>query len=84
MDSLGGLGVLARNDFDFMLTENEVARQIVDAAFAIHSSLGPGLLESVYEAVLAYELERRGLQAIRQQAIPVVWQGTRIEVGFRA
>ncbi len=67
-----------------MLTENEVARQIVDAAFAIHSSLGPGLLESVYEAVLAYELERRGLQAIRQQAIPVVWQGTRIEVGFRA
>jgi GxxExxY protein len=84
VDSLGGLGVLARNDFDFMLTENEVARQIVDAAFAIHSSLGPGLLESVYEAVLAYELERRGLQAIRQQAIPVVWQGTRIEVGFRA
>ena len=67
-----------------MQTENEIARQIVDAAFAIHSGLGPGLLESVYEAVLAYELERRGLQAIRQQAIPVVWQGTRIEVGFRA
>jgi len=67
-----------------MVTENEVARQIVDAAFAIHSSLGPGLLESVYEAVLAYELEKRGLRAVRQQAIPVIWQGTRIEVGFRA
>ena len=67
-----------------MQTENEIARQIVDAAFAIHSGLGPGLLESVYEAVLAYELEKRGLRAIRQQAIPVVWQGTRIEVGFRA
>jgi GxxExxY protein len=83
-DSLGGLGVFARNGFNFMVTENEVARQIVDAAFAIHSSLGPGLLESVYEAVLAYELEKRGLRAVRQQAIPVIWQGTRIEVGFRA
>jgi GxxExxY protein len=56
-----------------MLTENEAARQIVDAAFAIHSSLGPGLLKSVYEAVLAYELERRGSRAVRQQAILVVW-----------
>ena len=66
------------------MTENEVAKQIVDAAYRIHTSLGPGLLESVYEAVLAYELEQRGLRVVRQQAIPIVYQGTRIELGFRA
>ena len=66
------------------MTENEVAKQIVDAAYGIHTGLGPGLLESVYEAVLAYELERRGLRAVRQQSIPVVYRETRIEVGFRA
>jgi GxxExxY protein len=43
------------------VTENEVAKQIVDAACQVHTSLGPGLLESAYETVLAYELEKRGL-----------------------
>ena len=66
------------------MTENEVAKQIVDAAYRVHTSLGPGLLESVYEVVLAYELENRGLRTARQQAVPVVYQGTRIEMGFRA
>ena len=66
------------------MTENEVAKQIVDAAFRVHTSLGPGLLESVYETVLAYELEQRGLRTISQQPVPVVYQGTRIEMGFRA
>jgi GxxExxY protein len=66
------------------MTENEVARQIVDAAFRVHASLGPGLLESVYEVVLAYELETRGLRVARQQPVPIVYQGTRIEIGFRA
>lgn len=66
------------------MTENEVAKQIVDAAFRVHTSLGPGLLESVYEVVLAYELEQRGLRVVRQQPVPVVYQGTRIEMGFRA
>ena len=66
------------------MTENEVARQIVDAAFRVHTSLGPGLLESVYEVVLAYELEKRGLGVVRQQPIPIEYQGTRIEMGFRA
>ena len=66
------------------MTENEVAAQIVDAAYRIHTSLGPGLLESVYEVVLAYELENRGLRVVRQQAVPIVYEGTRIEVGFRA
>ncbi len=66
------------------MTENEVAKQIVDAAYRVHSSLGPGLLESVYEVILAYELESRGLGVVRQQPIPVVYQGVRIETGFRA
>ena len=66
------------------MTENEVAKQVVDAAYHVHTSLGPGLLESVYEVVLAYELEKRGLRTLRQQAVPIVYQGTRIEMGFRA
>src|SRR6266446_1053083 len=66
------------------MTENEVAKQIVDAAYRVHTSLGPGLLESVYEVVLAYELEKRGLHTVRQQAVPIVYQGIRIEMGFRA
>ena len=66
------------------MTENEVAKQIVDAAYRIHTSIGPGLLESAYEAILAYELENRGLRTVRQQPVPLVYHGTRIEVGFRA
>jgi len=46
--------------------------------------LGPGLLESVYELVRAYELEQRGLHIVRQRAIPVVYHGAAIEMGFRA
>ena len=66
------------------MSENEVAKQIVDAAYHVHTRLGPGLLESVYETVLAYELEKRGLRVLRQQPIPIVYEGTRIEMGFRA
>lgn len=66
------------------MTENDVAKQIVDVAYRVHTALGPGLLESVYEAVLAYELEVRGLRVVRQQGIPIVYQGTRFAVGFEA
>jgi GxxExxY protein len=66
------------------LTENAIAKEIVDAAYRIHTALGPGLLESVYDTVLAYEMGRRGLGVVRQQPIPVVYQGVRIETGFRA
>ena len=66
------------------MTENAIAKEIVDAAFRIHTTLGPGLLESVYHAVLAYELAQRGLQTISQQAIPVVYGTIRIDIGFRA
>ena len=64
--------------------ENEIARQIVDASFKIHSTLGPGLLESVYETVLAHELESRGLTVQRELAIPVVYEGFQFDEGFRS
>jgi GxxExxY protein len=66
------------------MTENEIAKVIVDAAFKVHVKLGPGLLESVYEAVLAYELGKRGLKVTRQQAIPVVYERVNLAEGFRA
>ena len=66
------------------MTENAIAKEMVDAAFRIHTVLGPGLLESVYDAVLAYELSRRGLGTVRQQPIPVVYENVRIDTGFRA
>ena len=62
------------------MAENEVAKQIVDTACHVHTSLGPGLLESVYEMVLAYELEKRALRVVRQQPVPIVYQSTRIEM----
>ena len=67
-----------------VMTENAIAKEIVDAAYRIHTTLGPGLLESVYDTVLAYELNRRGLRTTRQQAIPVVYENVRIDAGFRA
>ena len=66
------------------MNENEIAKEIVDAAYKIHTTLGSGLLESVYETVLAYELEKRSLSVVRQQPIPVVYEKVRLEEGFRA
>ncbi len=66
------------------MTENAIAKEIVDAAFRVHTRLGPGLLESVYDTVVAYELGRRGLRVARQQPIPVVYDEIRIDTGFRA
>ena len=64
--------------------ENEIARLIVDAAYQIHTTLGPGLLESVYETVLAYELQKRGLPVIRQAPVPLVYEEMSFDEGFRA
>ncbi len=66
------------------MTGNAIAKEIVDSAFHIHVRLGPGLLESVYHAVLTYELGRRGLRMVCQAPIPVVYESVRIETGFRA
>jgi GxxExxY protein len=66
------------------MTENEIASVIVGSAYKVHTTLGPGLLESVYETVLAYELGKRGLQVERQKPLPVVYERVRLEEGFRA
>jgi GxxExxY protein len=66
------------------MNENEIARQIVDAAYNIHTKFGPGLLESAYEAILAYELRKRGLRVALQQPVPIVYESVRLEVGYRA
>lgn len=66
------------------MTENEVAKEIVNAAYRIHTTLGPGLLESVYETVLAYELTKRGLRVLRQHPIPFIYEDVRMDDGFRA
>ena len=66
------------------MTENEIARLVVDAAYHVHTRLGPGLLESVSEAVLAYELKKRGLRVQCQVPIPIEYDGLRFDVGFRA
>jgi GxxExxY protein len=66
------------------MTQNEISKEIVDAAYRIHTTLGPGLLESVYEPVMTEELAKRGLRVKRQQAIPVVYETVRLDIGFRA
>ncbi len=63
---------------------NELTGQIVDAAMKVHSVLGPGLLESAYEACLAQELRIRGHHVLVQVPIPVVYEGIRVDVGYRA
>ncbi len=65
------------------MTENYIATVVVDAALKIHRTLGPGLLESVYQATLSFELERRGLSVEQQVGLPVVYEGMRLDLGFR-
>ncbi len=62
---------------------NKFARETVDAVFSVHTNLGPGLLESVYEACLMHELARRGLHVERQVPFPVVYDTVRLDCGFR-
>ena len=66
------------------MTENEIGTLILAAAIEVHRELGPGLLESVYEVVLARELIGLGLGVERQVSVPIVYKGLRFEAGFRA
>ena len=66
------------------MTENEIAKIVVDAAFHVHTKLGPGLLESVYEVVLAAQLRKRGLQVERQVPVPIQFEELTFDEGFRA
>ena len=86
------LSTLIRNYNDVFTAEtaedaemkvNELTEQIIGAAIEVHRSLGPGLLESTYEACLLYELAERKLYVERQKALPVVYKGVRIDCGYR-
>jgi GxxExxY protein len=66
------------------MTENELSKIIVDLAYKVHTKLGPGLLESVYEEILYFELTKLGLSVERQKGIPVLWDDLKMELGFRA
>jgi GxxExxY protein len=66
------------------VTENEIARIVVDRALKVHKTVGPGLLESVYTTALAYELRKSGLFVSLETGIPVIYNGINMEMGFRA
>jgi len=67
-----------------MLSENELSKAIVNCCYNIHTTLGPGLLESVYEEVLSYDLIQLGLCVKRQSGIGVTYKEVRLDLGFRA
>jgi GxxExxY protein len=65
------------------MNENEIARRVLDSAFLVHTKLGPGLLESVYEVALAHELRKLGFEAERQKPMPIRYDGILFEEGYR-
>ena len=65
------------------MTENELSTKIIGAAIEVHKQLGPGLLESTYETCLVYELKILGLSVSRQQKLPVVYKGIKLDAGYR-
>ena len=66
------------------MTKIDITHDVIAAAITIHRRLGPGLLESVYEACLAYELEKAGFRVERQKAVPLVYEAIKLDCGFRA
>lgn len=66
-----------------LMTENDISYLIRGAIFKIYNELGPGLLESVYENVLMYELQKQGLEVKKQVPLPVIYDNTKLEIGFR-
>jgi GxxExxY protein len=66
------------------MTENEIATVLVDIFYRIHTTLGPGLFESVYEEVICYELELLEIEYDRQPEIPLIYKSLRLPAGFRA
>jgi GxxExxY protein len=66
-----------------LMTANEISHAVISAALKVHSALGPGLLESAYEACLAHELRKAGLRVETQVGLPVVYDGIRLDLGYR-
>ncbi len=66
------------------MTENEISKILLDSAFAIHKEFGPGLLESVYKECLYHESKIRGLNLVKERAVPLIYKDIKLEVGYRA
>jgi GxxExxY protein len=66
------------------MKENEIAARIVDASYHLHTGLGPGIFETVYEVSLAHEMRKHGYLVERQVAVPITWDGIKFDEGFRA
>jgi GxxExxY protein len=66
------------------MKENEIAALVVDAAYRLHTGLGPGIFEIVYEVLLAHELRKHGYFVERQVPVPITWEGIKFDEGFRA
>ena len=66
-----------------MMTENELAKIVFDAGMRVHKALGPGLLESVYEECLYYELQKEGLNVEKQKSLPVIYEEVKLDIGYR-
>ena len=64
-------------------TENQLSKIIFDCALKVHRTLGPGLLESSYEECLCYELKKSGLRIIKQKPLPLIYEGVKLEIGYR-
>ena len=65
------------------MTENQISRIVLDAAFKVHTKLGPGLLESAYRECLYYELKKVGLNVRKEVPLPLVYEEVRLDVGYR-
>lgn len=65
------------------MKENELSKIVVNCAYKVHKSLGPGLLESAYEECLFYELNKTGLKIEKQKALPLVYEEVKLEIGYR-
>ena len=66
------------------MTSPDLTREIIGAAIKVHRELGPGLLESAYEACLAYELQKSGMKVERQKPVPLIYENVKLDCGFRA
>ena len=65
------------------MSESEIAKIVVECGLSVHKTLGPGLLESAYEECLSYELQKYGLKVEQQKALPLVYEGIRLDIGYR-
>jgi len=65
------------------MTENEISKIVLDCAMKVHTNLGPGLLESAYQECLHYEINKRGLMALKEVPLPLVYEEVKLEIGYR-